>query len=61
VAFLEKIMTLSEAIEALTRARTVLGGHAPLLMADGLPVVSFAIDHDIVYICDAPEGEGVEG
>jgi hypothetical protein len=49
-------MNLDEAIEALTKARAEVGGDAPLLMADGLHVVSFQTGDDgAVYVCDLPQ------
>jgi hypothetical protein len=49
-------MNLDEAIAVLTKARTKVGGDAPLLMADGLHVVSFPTGDDgAVYVCDLPQ------
>jgi hypothetical protein len=48
-------MTIDEAIAALTEAKAEVGREAPLLMADGLPVVSFPVGDGAVYVCDLPE------
>ena len=58
-------MTVNEAIRALTEARDKVGGDAPLLMADGLHVVSLLDGHHpgyiagegppCVYVCDSPQ------
>jgi hypothetical protein len=64
-------MTLDEAIAALTKARAEVGGEAPLLMADGLHVVSFDARKaapDIgfgpgtaaVHVSDSPQPEDEE-
>jgi hypothetical protein len=51
-------MTLDEAIAELNRAKAELGGNAPLLMADGLNVVSFNRGDDgCLYVCDVPQLE----
>jgi hypothetical protein len=50
-------MTIDEAIVALTEAREKVGSDAPLLMADGLDVVSLPIGEGAVYVCDLPEDE----
>jgi hypothetical protein len=51
-------MTINEAIRALDEAREELGGDAPLLMADGLPVRRLPFDRDCVngavYVSDLP-------
>jgi hypothetical protein len=55
-------MTVTEAIEALTRLHDEGHGDAPLLTADGLPVVKFDLDADAdaVYISGRPQ-PGAEG
>jgi len=60
-------MTIDEAIEALAEARDWVGGDAPLLMADGTPVVKFDVTDDnslthgpCVYVCDQPDDEDEE-
>ena len=53
-------MTIDQAIAALQAARAVVGGDAPLLMADGKPLAgfdvvedSFHVDGPALYLCDA--------
>jgi hypothetical protein len=55
------MMTVDKAIEVLTEARKTVGGDAPILMADELPVVSFPLGEDCVYVCDVPDEPDDEG
>lgn len=49
------LMTLNEAIAALTEQRNALGGDALLRIADEADVVKFDGQDDVVYICDDEE------
>jgi hypothetical protein len=50
-------LTVDRAIAALFRARDKVGGDAPLLMMDSLPVTRFPVAEGVVFVSDAPEGD----
>jgi hypothetical protein len=52
-------MTVEEAIRRLEKVRAEVGGEAPLLMVDGLPVCDFVVGKECewVYVTDLPSGD----
>jgi hypothetical protein len=52
-------MTVDEAIQVLTSSRELLGGDAPLVMADGLGArLEVSQSDGAIYVCDLDDDGG---